>query len=331
MNMVDNDGNTAFHLAVEAGSVRMFCPLLGNPQVNLNLPNNRGETPLDIAQDMVLGFHYNWVIHTLILFSNMGETLTDIYFASAQLLFALHLQNSEAHIRRTLRIAGAVKGIRRHDPLLEDNRTVRVKDDESKKMEALKDSTQTLCIGSVLITTVTFGATFAAPGGYIADDHNHGGSPILARRYAFDAFIVANTLAFVFSAIATIGLMYSGSPLLNPRKRQIRLVTAVYLLSISITSLAAAFALGAYVVLTPVTHKTAVATCVLTFLVLLYMKLDLIWTRRLLLPPLCMRKGLIWALRNLAMIIVGNMLVENWPLIFIFGWAAHAKPAHIQT
>ena len=50
MNMVDNDGNTALHLAVKAKSIHMFCPLLGNPQVNLNLPNNRGETPLDIAQ-----------------------------------------------------------------------------------------------------------------------------------------------------------------------------------------------------------------------------------------------------------------------------------------
>ena len=50
MNMVDNDGNTALHLAVKAGNLQMFCPLLANPQVNLNLPNNRGETPLDIAQ-----------------------------------------------------------------------------------------------------------------------------------------------------------------------------------------------------------------------------------------------------------------------------------------
>ena len=45
MNMVDNDGNTALHLAVKAGNLQMFCPLLANPQVNLNLPNNRGETP----------------------------------------------------------------------------------------------------------------------------------------------------------------------------------------------------------------------------------------------------------------------------------------------
>jgi len=52
MNMVDNDGNTALHLAVEAGSLQMFCPLLANPQVNLNLPNSRGETPLDIAENI---------------------------------------------------------------------------------------------------------------------------------------------------------------------------------------------------------------------------------------------------------------------------------------
>ena len=70
MNMVDNDGNTALHLAVKAKSIHMFCPLLGNPQVNLNLPNNRGETPLDIAQYNLpkTVFYNNQVIrHPLIL------------------------------------------------------------------------------------------------------------------------------------------------------------------------------------------------------------------------------------------------------------------------
>ena len=70
MNMVDNDGNTALHLAVKAKSIHMFCPLLANPQVNLNLPNNRGETPLDIAQYNLpkTVFYNNQVIrHPLIL------------------------------------------------------------------------------------------------------------------------------------------------------------------------------------------------------------------------------------------------------------------------
>ena len=90
-----------------------------------------------------------------------------------------------------------MKGARRHDHL-KDNKTVTVKHDESKEMEVVKDSRGTMRIGSVLIATVTFGVTFAVPGGYIADDHNNGGSPILARRYAFDAFIASNTLAFIF-------------------------------------------------------------------------------------------------------------------------------------
>jgi hypothetical protein len=63
-------------------------------------------------------------------------------------------------------MAGAVNGVRRQDHSQED-KTVRVKHNESKEMEVLKDSTQTRSIGTVLIATVTFGATFAMPGGYI--------------------------------------------------------------------------------------------------------------------------------------------------------------------
>jgi ankyrin repeat protein len=82
MNMVDNDGNTALNLAVEAGSLQMFCPLLANPEVNLNLPNSRGETPLDIAENKIPedGFYHSWVIHKLILFSNKTDILLLLSF-----------------------------------------------------------------------------------------------------------------------------------------------------------------------------------------------------------------------------------------------------------
>jgi hypothetical protein len=46
----------------------------------------------------------------------------------------------------------------------------------------IKDSTHALGIGSVLIATVAFGANFALPGGYRADDHPNGGTPTLAGR-----------------------------------------------------------------------------------------------------------------------------------------------------
>ena len=127
--------------------------------------------------------------------------------------------------------------------------------------------------------------------------------------------------------MATIGLMYSGTPLLNPLSRQIHLGTAFYLLSISLTSLAAAFALGAYVVLAPVAHKTAVATCVLPCLVVLYKNVELISRRLLLLPPLRTRKGLIWAWGHSVSVIMFTMLFDYWPLLVISGWAAYTNPA----
>jgi hypothetical protein len=88
----------------------MFCPLLGNPQVNLNLPNSRGETPLDIGEYKIREFHYGQVIiHALILFSSMDKLL--IFCAVYQHVFVLLLQSSEAQICRTLRMVGAAKGV----------------------------------------------------------------------------------------------------------------------------------------------------------------------------------------------------------------------------
>ncbi|XP_066338122.1 ankyrin repeat-containing protein At5g02620-like isoform X2 [Miscanthus floridulus] len=286
MNMVDNDGNTALHLALEAGSFSMFCSLLGNPQVNLNLLNKKRETPLDIAL----------------------YKLPKVEF--------YNIQSIEAQIRLTLMHVGAVMGVCRLDHF-KDNITLRENAafDES---EVLKESTGALGIGSVLIATVTFGATFAVPGGYIADDHTNGGTPILARRYAFDAFIVSNALAFVFSTIATVSLMRSGSPLSNLLSRKTNLRIAASFVSTSITCLTAAFALAAYVVLAPVAPSTALYLFLITFLILLYNQLEFISARLLLLKPLRTRKGVIRALAYSAL----ALLLHHLPLIIIFGFPA---------
>ena len=303
------------------------------PQVNLNLPNNRGETPLDIAQYNLperVFYDIQVIRHPLILillfWSMHGRSNDWDKICAAQLLFVLLLQSIEAQIHLTLTHAGSVKGVHRQDHLLEDNITLGVVNaafDESKETEVLKESTGALCIGSVLIATVTFGATFAVPGGYIADDHsNNGGTPVLARRYAFDAFILSNTWAFVLSTVATTALMQSGNPLLNLWSRRTNLLLASYCVSVSVTCLVAAFALAAYVVLAPVAQNTAHGIAILTCLVLLYNQLEFIFVRLRLLPPLRTRKGLIRALVVSALAIMGAMLLHYWPLIFIFSLAA---------
>ena len=124
-----------------------------------------------------------------------------------QNLLILILQNAEVKIHLALQLADAKRGIYSLD-YFDENDIVQVRKDE---MDKVKEGTG--CIGSVLIATVTFAAAFAIPGGYRADDHTNGGTPTLAGKYTFDAFTLSNELAFTFSAMATISLMFSGSPM----------------------------------------------------------------------------------------------------------------------
>ncbi|XP_062193523.1 uncharacterized protein LOC133896904 [Phragmites australis] len=193
----DAKGRTFLHVAVEKKEVGVVNYACGNRSLAwiLNMQDNDGNTALHLAVQS----------GSLSMFSALlGRRELGC------------LKNSESRICYALFNAGAKNGVSRRDHMIEKYKDIhRVKsDDDTKELDDLKDSTQTLSIGSVLIATVTFGATFALPGGYIQDDHPNGGTPTLAGSYAFDAFMVANTLAFICSTIATVGFMHSGIPML---------------------------------------------------------------------------------------------------------------------
>uniref|UniRef100_M8BDD1 Uncharacterized protein n=1 Tax=Aegilops tauschii TaxID=37682 RepID=M8BDD1_AEGTA len=297
LNMQDNDGNTALHLAVQTGRLRIVCALLGNRLVHLNLTNEKGETPLDIARG--------------------NYPREEPYY----------FQNSEAKIYRALKSAGAKWGICRQD-YLEENDIALTRKDEAHKMDKVQEQTQTLCIGSVLIATVTFGASFAMPGGYRADDHTNGGTPTLAGRYAFDAFTLVNALAFASSIMATISLMFSGSPIISPRSRERHIGYAYGFVLVSVTNLAVAFVLGTYAMLAPVAHKTAIAVCLLSSTILLYQNLELAIKNSVQIPAVSMRKwtfhGIAIALRFplAALSFVVTILVNLGPTVVILCLAA---------
>lgn len=198
-------------------------------------------------------------------------------------------------------------------------------EDWAKQSEMMKDSTQTMGIGSVLIATVTFGATFALPGGYRADDHPYGGTPTLAGRYAFDAFMMANALAFICSSIATIALMYSGSSVVNLSTRQVNYGISAFFMTSSLVCLTTAFAIGVYMVLAPVAHTTAVAICVLSPLVVIYKNLESWMKHAIVLRMLRKRMGLVRTLARITGAIFLNLLYGFWSFIVIFGWAAYAR------
>lgn len=62
LNVQDKDGNTALHMAVAEGELDIFRCLIRNREVNINLQNNQGNTPMDIALGKVhSGFYFGLV------------------------------------------------------------------------------------------------------------------------------------------------------------------------------------------------------------------------------------------------------------------------------
>ncbi|WVZ82506.1 hypothetical protein U9M48_029760, partial [Paspalum notatum var. saurae] len=302
LNMQDGNGNTALHLAVEAGNLEVFLALFGNRQVNLNLTNGDGQTPMDIARYKIRpSFHDH--------------------------------SNAEIWIKKALTFGKARRGVSREDHFDEKYKRIYGVDDyKTKELEMLKDSTQSYSIASVLIATVTFGAMFAMPGGYRQDDHDYGGTPTLAEMYAFHAFLVADTIAFICSSMATIGFMHAGSAVLDLVRRTDYFYKAINLMHNSIIALATAFAVGVYTVLAPVAQKTAIAICVMSPLVVAYNFKDF-WVRWFnFTPSLYGRKGLIYTVRLCTCVVLVNMLTLSVFFVFTFVWAAYGSNSnHIST
>ncbi|CAN6245124.1 unnamed protein product [Urochloa humidicola] len=303
MNVQDNNGNTALHLAVVAENLQMFCNLLANREVSLNLRNNKGQTALDLAVGNIReGFYYG--------------------------------RNQDKLIYSTLTRVGAKHSSCRGDKLTgkqnsgdeaEQATAVELDKQESAK---LTDASRTLAVGSVLIATMTFSATFARlPGGYKADP---AGTPTLAGSWYFDAFVVASALAFILSSTATVGLMYSGIAMVELPIRRKHFLVSLFLVSSSVTCLTIAFALGVYMVLAPVARSTAIAICAISPLLLIYRNEESLQKLFAVSGPLYERMGFWVCLRWAGGNILLRMLKKLWPFVVIFGMAGHLRNQHRQ-
>ncbi|KAL6856971.1 hypothetical protein ACP4OV_018353 [Aristida adscensionis] len=114
-------------------------------------------------------------------------------------------------------------------------------------------------IGSVLIATVAFAAAFTVPGGFIADDHPGAGTAILAKRFAFRAFGLSNTMAFLCSTLATGFFVCGGGAENVSREYQIWYIgNAYFLLTLAALFIISTFAFGFQLVLGGANHALVV-------------------------------------------------------------------------
>ncbi|OEL28795.1 hypothetical protein BAE44_0010186 [Dichanthelium oligosanthes] len=231
-NVMDSEGNTPLHLAVKNSDQMIVSLLMATKGVLPNVVNNQGLTALDLA----------------VLATDKGISYTLVI------------------ILRCLAWTGAVLSPRRLDHFIDEFGIGKTSGNELKKFTNIA---QNLIVGSVLVSTVTFAAVFTLPGGYISDGHPHAGAPILSHRYTFKAFVMANTLAFVGSTLSTIWLTYAGSEHVHPLLRAIYMLLSVISMEQATRSMVIGFALGAYVVLSPVSERIAIVVCMSTFMTLL--------------------------------------------------------------
>uniref|UniRef100_A0A0D3H4U2 PGG domain-containing protein n=1 Tax=Oryza barthii TaxID=65489 RepID=A0A0D3H4U2_9ORYZ len=196
----------------------------------------------------------------------------------------------------------------------------RVEKEERGELSMIyKDAAQNLTIGAVLIVTVTFAATFTMPGGYVSssdDDGERRGTPTLAGTYAFDAFVVANTLAFMLSGMATFSLMYAGYTPLDFAFRERCVKLSMGLLHSSVRSVGAAFLTATYVMLARVAPKLVVAVYVAAAVGLFYINFE-VWMLGWMTLALLSRGDI------LAALIIGLQTVAvafwfSWPFAVIF-------------
>ncbi|WVZ99118.1 hypothetical protein U9M48_044465 [Paspalum notatum var. saurae] len=307
LNVQDKDGNTALHLAIMDGELDIFRCLVRNHNVKINLQNNEGNTPMDIA---------------------LGKVQSGFYFGLT----------APRRILGMLNFLDAKTANRRRDQIEEGSLNV----DEKAESEKIKDFAQIVGIGSVLVATATFAAAFTMPGGvwtpgdaagpaaaaaaastgwydtaagaHQAQPPATAGTPVLVGKYAFDGFVISNTLAFICSTLATFSLVYCGVATVNIQRRFKLVSFSLALLLCAARSFCAAFAFSLYLLLAPMEHGTAVSACVMTSLVLL----DGIWFLIASIhdTTVLLTRKTKTTLMKLGVGFVANVIYLFWPYIF---------------
>lgn len=308
LNLADSKGNTALHIAARKARTPIVKRLLELPDTDLKAINRSRETAFDTAEKMgntesvaVLAEHGVPSARAMSpTGGGGGNPGRELKQQVSDIKHEVHSQLEQTRQTR-VRMQGIAKQINKlHD-------------------EGLNNAINSTTVVAVLIATVAFAAAFAPPGDY-GDD----GAPRLANRYAFDVFIIANTLAFICAGLSVISLTYAGVAAVDMRTRMISFVFSASFMACSARSLGVAFAFGMYVVLAPVARTTAIAACVITGLALA----DVAWFVFVVAAGevmLLKRLGIARAWWRLPFAIMATLLMQFWPYIVIVVVVLYSK------
>ncbi|XP_072956497.1 protein ACCELERATED CELL DEATH 6-like [Typha angustifolia] len=190
VEILDKQGRNFLHAGVESGrpSVAGYVRRRSGLVKLINEQDNRGNTPLHLAvlrqnSDTVFEILKAKGVQTSIT-NNEGHTPLDL---TDRLRSSLHM----IRILVALSVSGSRFSSQRQDHLKPWN---------AKGVH--KGTEKNLTIVAVLIATIAFSVTFNVPGGY--DDH---GKANVGDTIQYKVFMLFDTIAMVYSVIATISLV----------------------------------------------------------------------------------------------------------------------------
>ncbi|KAF5175783.1 Ankyrin repeat family protein [Thalictrum thalictroides] len=244
MELVDNEGRNFLHLAAKFEQVNIVKHIFEMKEISareygstllqetwgtvLNGKDNYGNTPLHIASEtanknMVEYFLYDPIVDKMTTNAKGQKVLEAITF---------DYDKEKA----------GVYGVR----------------DRMNEKE-LKDQSDFDLVVGALIATVSFTAGITVPGGYISDGPNSG-LAVLSKSTSFEAFVISNNFALVFSLYAVFS-HFCTRRLLRREDIIYQLNVATFCTLSAIFAMMVAFITGSYAVLC-ISNRVAITVCV---------------------------------------------------------------------
>ncbi|KAK1283947.1 hypothetical protein QJS10_CPB21g00839 [Acorus calamus] len=252
--MGDASGNTPLHYAVAYGDIDTFNGLTRDR-------DDVGNTPLHLPAINRL----QMMVFIFVIFGNETDMspMNDEGLTPRDIISPLLSEEGE-----TAMVPGDGNKTGSNSEKLEDDRKYQGKrggkeDDRNIQGKRLNRFSNGLLLVATLIVTVTFAAIITMLGGYESGpsgggSNTDGGTAVLAKRDSFKAFVILDTLAFIYALRGAAQIIWTGGSEIS-----INVLVGQGLVLQALTWMLLAFASGAYAVLTPHCEPVAFAVVAL--------------------------------------------------------------------
>ncbi|XP_059310370.1 protein ACCELERATED CELL DEATH 6-like [Lycium ferocissimum] len=261
IKQVDDEGWSPLHFAAFLGSSGTVRALLKkDKQMAYETIKEDNKTPLHLAALNDRSLTVKEIIkqcpdsneavtsrgHNALRLARLNGSLIVVHFYLGFFHIMVHCPNNLRYANQSSDPSVVI-----HHPYLKQTdrwwRGKEVKNELAEDEVSWKERINTHLVVATLIMTIAFAAGFTIPGGYDDDEGPNKGTAILARKAAFKAFVVADTLAMICSASALF--LHFTATLKQGTMTYTRYIWAARVILIAMAATVIAFATGLYAVL----------------------------------------------------------------------------------